>query len=212
MLRHQANVGHCAHGAGIKVAIGFAEIDDLLVDAGKCGLGNNCFGVFWFAVSTPHLAANANHGGHGSIHNHIVGRMQVGNAFGGINHGQIGAVLVASVQVANDFVMQRMGQCFYLLFKINHTVVDIDTQLFKNLSVLFKGFFVENFDSVSKHDGVRDFHHGGFDVQREHHARFAGVFHLLFVKLAQGFLAHVHAVDDLGSLQRDLGFQDHVFA
>ena len=212
MLRHQANVGHCAHGARIEVAVGFAEINDFLVDAGKCGLRNNCFGVLGFAVSTPHLAANANHGGHGGVNDHVVGRMQVGDAFGGINHGQIGAVLVTSVQVANDFVMQRMGQCFYLLFKINHTVVDIDTQLFKNLSVLFKGFFVENFDSVSKHDGVRDFHHGGFDVQREHHARFAGVFHLLFVKLAQGLFAHVHAVDDLARLQRDLGFQDHVFA
>ena len=50
--------------------------------------------------------------------------------------------------------MQRMGQRFNLFIKIDHAVVDIDTQLIKQLAMLLKGFFVEDSDSVSKHDGV----------------------------------------------------------
>ena len=49
-------------------------------------------------------------------------------------------------------------------------------------------------------------------MQGEHHAGFACIFHLLFVKLAQGFFTHEHAVDNLGSLQGDFGFQDDCLA
>ena len=60
---------------------------------------------------------------------------------------------------------------------------------------------------MAKHDGVGHLHHGGLDVQGEHHTGLVRVFDLFLVKLEQGFLAHVHAVHDLAVLQRHFGFQ-----
>ena len=100
LLGHQAHVGHGAHGRGIEVAVPFAEVDHLLVNAGKGALGHHGLDVFQSAVGTPHLAAVADHGRHGGIHDDVVGRMKVGDAFGRVHHRQFRAVLVAGVQVA----------------------------------------------------------------------------------------------------------------
>ena len=73
LLRHQTHIGHSAHGDRIEIAVGLAEIDHFLVDAGKGALWHDRFGVFRTAIGTPHLAADADHGRHGGIHNHIAG-------------------------------------------------------------------------------------------------------------------------------------------
>ena len=88
LLRHQAHVGNCSHGGGIKLTIGFTEVDGLLVNTSKRALWNHCLGVLWFAISIPHLATNSDHGGHGCVHDHVVGRMQVRDPFGRVHHRQ----------------------------------------------------------------------------------------------------------------------------
>jgi hypothetical protein len=61
LLRHQAHVGHGAHGLGIEVAVPLAEVDHLLVDAGEGRFGHHGLHVLQAAVGTPHLAAVAAH-------------------------------------------------------------------------------------------------------------------------------------------------------
>ena len=73
LLRHQTHIGHGAHGFGVKVAMPFAEVNDLLVDAGKGALRHHRLHVLQAAVGSPHLAAVPDHGGHGGIHNDVVG-------------------------------------------------------------------------------------------------------------------------------------------
>ena len=105
LLGHQAHVGHGAHGLGVERAVPFAEVDHLHVNAGKRRLGHHSLDVFQATVGTPHFAAVADHGRHGSVHDHIVRRMEVGDALGRIHHGQLRAAFVASVQIVLDFVL-----------------------------------------------------------------------------------------------------------
>ena len=60
----------------------FAEVDDFLVNTGKGGFWHHRFDFFQPAIGVPHHAAIANHGWHGSVHNDVVGRVEVGDAFG----------------------------------------------------------------------------------------------------------------------------------
>jgi hypothetical protein len=105
LLRHQADVGHGAHGLRIERAVPLAEVDHLLVDAGEGALGHHGLDVLEAAVGAPHLAAVADHGGHRGVDDDVVGRVEVGDALGRVDHGQLGPVLVAGVQVALDLVL-----------------------------------------------------------------------------------------------------------
>ena len=211
LLGHQADIGHGAHGDRVKVAIGLAEVNDFLVDARKGTFGIDRLGVLGLAVGAPHFAAQADHGGHRGVHNHVVGCVQVGDALGRVDHGQLGPVLVAGVQITDDLVALGGRQAFELFVEVGQPVVDVHAQLLKQLAVLGKGVFVVNPNRVTEHDGVRDLHHGGFDVQRQHEAGLARVFHLLFIEFVQRFLAHEHAVNDLAGFERDLGFEHRGF-
>ena len=100
LLRHQADVGHRAHRRRVELAVGLAEVDDLLVDAGEGALRDHRLGVLRAAVGAPHLAADADHRRHRRVDDHVVRRVQVGDALGRVDHRQLGPVLVAGVQVA----------------------------------------------------------------------------------------------------------------
>ena len=120
---------------------------------------------------------------------------------------------MTSVQVAHDFFALGLWQRGNLVVQVNHAVVDVNSQLVKqNFFVLVEGFFVEDLDAVTKHDGVRHLHHGGFDVQGEHHASFVSVFNFFFVESFERFLAHEHAVNDFALKQVNLGFEHNGFA
>ena len=115
---------------------------------------------------------------------------------------------MAGVQIALDLFLLGLRQRGDLVVQIDHAVVDVDAQFLEQLAVLLERFLVEDLDAVAEHDGVRDLHHGGLHVQREHHAGLACVFDFLFVELQQGLLAHEHAVDHFAVEQADLGLQD----
>ena len=138
--------------------------------------------------------------------------MEVGDALGRIHHGQFWTVFVAGVQVAHDFVTLRFRQGLDLVEQIHHTVVDVNAQLFEQFAVFFEGFFVIDLDAVTKHDRVRDLHHGGLHVQREQNTGFTAVFHFLFVELAQCLLTHEHRVDDFAGFEGHFLFQNRSFA
>lgn len=107
LLRHQADVRDGAHGGRIEVAVGFAEVDDFLIDTGEGAFRDHRLGVLRLAVGVPHLAADADHGRHRCIDDHVVRRVQVGNALGRVDHRQRRTVFVTGVQVADDFFLLR---------------------------------------------------------------------------------------------------------
>ena len=133
LLRHQADVGHGAHGLGVEGAVPLAEVDDLLVDAGEGALGHHGLHVLQPAVGAVHLAAVADHRGHRGVHDHVVGRMEVGDALGRVHHRQLGAMLVAGVQVALDLVLLALRQAGDLVVEVDHAVVDVHAQLLEQL-------------------------------------------------------------------------------
>ena len=207
LLRHQADVGHRAHGLRIEVAVPFAEVDHLLVDAGEGRLRHHALAVVLLAVGTPHLAALADHRRHRRIDDDVVGRVEVGDALGRIDHGQRRTVLLAGVQVADDLVALGLGQGLDLVVQVDHAVVDVDAELVEQLAVLLEGVLVVDLHAVAEHDRVRDLHHRRLHVQREQDAGLAAVVQLLLVERAQRLLAHEHRVDDLAIEQRDLGLE-----
>jgi hypothetical protein len=99
-----------------------------------------------------------------------------------------------------------------LSYKVDHAIVDVNPKAIEKLAVLGERVLVEDPHAVTKYDRVRDLHHRGLDVQREHHAVLTGILDLALVEGAQRLLAHEHRVDDLPGLQRDLGFQDQCLA
>jgi hypothetical protein len=187
----------------VEVAVPLAEVDDLLVDAGEGRFRDHRLGFLQAAVGAVHLAADADHGRHRGVDDHVVGRVEVGDALGRIDHRQRRAVLVAGVQVTliSSFWTRQRGD---LVVQVDHAVVDVHAQLVEQLAVLVERFLVEDAHAVAEHDGVRHLHHRGLDVQREHHAGLVRVLDLLLVEGQQGLLAHEHAVDDLAGLQRHL--------
>src|SRR5690606_21362874 len=71
LLRHEAHVGHRAHGARVVGAVDLAVVDDRLVHAGVRAVGDDELGVVRLAVRAPHLAGVADGGGHGGVHDHV---------------------------------------------------------------------------------------------------------------------------------------------
>src|SRR5690606_22345710 len=59
LLRHQADVGHAAHGRRVERPVGLAVFDDRLVDAGVAAVRDHGLGVLQFAVRIPHAPAVA---------------------------------------------------------------------------------------------------------------------------------------------------------
>ncbi len=67
---------------------------------------------------------------------------------------------------------------------------------------------VERFDDDAEHDGVGNLHHGGLQVNRQQYTGGLGIGDLLGDEGFQGIAAHRGAVDDLGSFDGGLFFQD----
>src|SRR5699024_3267884 len=102
LLGHQADVGDGAHGGRIEGTIGAAVVDDGLVDTGVGGVRDDSQGVLGLVVLVPHLAGGADHGRHGGVDDDVGGHMQVGDALGGVHHGQVGALFQALVEGCLD--------------------------------------------------------------------------------------------------------------
>ena len=104
LFRHQAHVGHTAHGGRIECTVGLAKIDHLLVDRGISTLGHYSLAVFGLAVRAPHLSTIADHRRHGRVNDDITGYMQIGNPLDGVHHGQFRSSLVTRVDVLHDLL------------------------------------------------------------------------------------------------------------
>ena len=154
LLRHQPDVGDRAHRRRIECPVRLTEVDDLLVDTGKGGLGVDGLGVLLPSVGAVHLAARADHRRHRRVNDHVAGRVKVGDALGRVDHRQLGPVLVAGVQVADDLVVQRRGQRLDLAVEVDQSVVDVDAEFVEQRLVLGERFLVEDLHGVAEDDGV----------------------------------------------------------
>ena len=170
----------------------FAEVDHLLIDPGKSALRHDGLHFLESPIGTIHLAAVTDHGGHGGIHNHVVRRVKVRDAFRRVHHRQLGPMFVAGMKIAHDFLALTLRQGRDFVVEIDHAVIDIHAEFFQDFGMFFKGLFVKNLDAVAKDNRMRDLHHGGLHMQREHHAGFAGVLDLALIKLAEGLATHKH--------------------
>ena len=160
------------------------EVNHLLIDTCESRFRHNRFDVFQTAIRTVHLAAVTDHSRHRSVDDHVVRRVEVGDALVGIDHGQFRTAVQTSVQIATDFFLLGGGQLFNLVVQIDHAVVDVDTEFVKCGLVLGESVLVKDLHTMAKNDRVRDLHHGRFDVQGEHHTVFVCVFDFLLVELA----------------------------
>jgi hypothetical protein len=124
-LGHEADVGHAAHGLRIEGAVLFAEVDRGLVDAGVAAVGDDGERVLLLAGGVPHLAAAADHGGHGGIDDDVAGHVQIGDAFVAVHHGQGGAAGVGGLDVGLDLGLFVGGELVELRDEVAEAVVKV---------------------------------------------------------------------------------------
>ena len=180
-----------------------AEVDGCLINACVAAVGNHGFGVLRFAVFVPHTTGVANHSGHGSIDDDIAGNVQVGDAFVGIDHRQIGVGSVNGSDFGFDGSAGVRIQFVQIGKQVAEAVVDVDAGGSQFVAEFFKNRREEHFDGVSEDNRVGHFHHGGFHVQREQYTFCFRVFYLLGKEGEQGFFAHHGRVDDFAGFQGD---------
>ena len=161
-------------------------------------IGNDGEGVCGFAFGVPHLAAGADHGGHGGIDDDIAGNVEVGDAAVGIDHGEGRAgrrrrAWMAASMLALFLVGGEAGRVW---------MVRSPKPLLKSTPSLAKRFVFgeevleEDADGVAEDDGIGDLHHGRFEVQGKEDAfGFGGVD--LASRNSRGRFAHHGGVDDL---------------
>ncbi|CWN52425.1 Uncharacterised protein [Neisseria meningitidis] len=200
-LRHQSDVGHSTHGCRVKCAVFAAEVDGCLVNAGVAAVGNHGFGVLRFAVFIPHTAGVTNHRRHRSINDDIAGNVQVGNAFIGIDHRQIGVGGVNGGDFGFDGGAGVRIQFVQIGKQVAEAVVNVDAGSSQFVAEFFKNRREEYFDGVSEDNRVGHFHHSGFHVQREQHAFCFRIFYLFGKEGEQGFFTHHGRVDDFAGFQ-----------
>jgi hypothetical protein len=206
-LRHQANVRHAAHGGRIERAVGLAVFDHGLVDGGVAAIRDHGLGVVQLAVGAPHLAGVTDHGRHRGVDDDVARHVQVGDAFVGVDHRQRRARGVDRLDVGFDLRLLLGRQGLDASVQVADAVVQVEADLGQHVGVLGQGVFIELGNDLAEHDRVGDLHHGGFQVNRQQHALFLGVFDFSGDEAAQGVFAHDGAVDDLAGLT-GLFFQD----
>ncbi len=204
LLRHQADVRHAAHGGRVEGAVGLAEVDHLLVDAGVGAFRHYRLGVFLLAVLAPHLAGVADHRRHRGVDDDVARNVQVGDAFHGVDHRHFRAVAVHLVDVVEDLFLLGGGQRLDLVVDAGDTVVRVHAELFEELAPLVEDVLVVDAHRMSEDDRVGNLHHGRLDVQGPHDAGFLAVLQGLLEEVAQLAAAHEHAVEHFAFLQAQL--------
>lgn len=206
-LRHQADVGHRAHGGRIERAVRFAIVDHGLVDIGIAAIRDHRLGVLQLAFSVPHLTRIANHRRHRCIDDHITGHMQVGDALVGIDHRQGRTLRVFGLDIGLDLRLLRFRQRGDTCVQIADAVVGIEADRRKRIGMLAQRVLIELADHHTEQHRVGDLHHGGFQMHREQHILGLGIGDLGIDEAGQCALAQHRGIDDFASLDRHFVLQ-----
>jgi hypothetical protein len=161
-LRHQAHVGHGAHGDGVQRAVLLAVVDDGLVDAGVAAVRDDGLGVLQLAFGVPHPPESR-----------IMAGMEASTI---TSEGTCRLVMPLSLtmaraggrrpglQVGFDFRALGFGQLVQAGVQVADAVVDVEADLGQCSGVLVEHGSVVGVDHVAEDDGVGDLHHGGLQV------------------------------------------------
>ena len=180
-----------------------AEINDGLVDARVTAVRNDGNDILRLTRGVPHLAALAQHRGHGCIHDDIARHMQVGDALVAIDHGDRGAMRVDRLNVrlnGRAFGFRKRGD---LGNQVAKSVLDIHADPFERCSVFSKYWLEISAYGMTKDDRVRDLHHGCFQMQREKQPRDASLCNLRFKERAQLVLTQERSINDVARVELD---------
>ena len=209
-LRHEADVGHGAHGRGVECAVFAAKIDDGLIDAGVAAVGDDGFAVLQFAVFVPHLPGASDHRGHGGIDDDVARHVQVGDAFVAVHHGECGRLRVG----VGNCLFNGFACCGIEFFQVGEqvaeAVVDVDAGFGERVAMFCKERREVGFDGMAEDDGVGDFHHRRFHVQGKEDVLRFGIGYLRFKEGYQRFFAHHGGIDDFARFQGK-GFAQFAF-
>ena len=180
-----------------------AEINDGLVDARVTAVRNDGNHILRLARGVPHLAALAQHRGHGCIHDDIARHMKVGDALVAIDHGDRGAMRVDRLNVCLDgsaFGSRKRGD---LGNQVAESVLNIHADPFERCSMFGEYWLEIRAYGMTKDDRVRDLHHGGLQMQREQQPRGASLCNLRFKKRDQLVLTEERSVNDVARVEFD---------
>ena len=119
-----------------------------------------------------------------------------------------GRVGVDGHDVGLDLGALGLGQGLDLGVEVAQSVGGVDTQFLDDGCVLLEDGLVEDGHRMAEHDGIRDLHHGGLEVQGQQQAVLLGGLDLLGVEGAQGLDAHHGGIDDLAIRQGGLLLED----
>ena len=206
---HEADIGHGAHGLGIKRAIFAAKINHGLINRRVATVGNHREGVLRLALGIPHLAAIADHRGHRGVDDHIARHMEVRDAFVGIHHREGWARGEGGFQITLDRGFFVGGEFFDLREQVAEAVVKIDAQFVDRGGVARDELAEENLHGMAEKNRVRDLHHRRFEVEREKNAGLLRGIDLLGEKGLERFAGHEGRIQNLAGQQFEIALPSH---
>ena len=212
LLRHQPDIRHRAHRAGVKGSVLPAKVDDGLVNARVTAVGDDGEGILEFALGIPHLARGADHGRHRSVDNDIAGDVEVGNAFVGVDHGECRTAGERGFDICLDGSLLVGGKILDLGDQIAEAVTKVDAKLADQVGMFRDEILEEDIHGVSENDRIGNLHHRGLHVQGEEHPSLPGFRHLLFKELEKGLFAHDGRVEHFAGLEGRLFLEHSDFA
>ena len=127
--------------------------------------------------------------------------MQIGDAFVGVDHGQIRPLVVSRFDRRINGVLPFLRQGIDFVQYIAPAIACIGSQSIEFFSKCFEYGSKEGFDERSKQDGVRDLHHCCLEMQRKQDTLCLGVCHLLFGECTQFRFAQCCCVNDFSGLK-----------
>ena len=122
----------------------FAKLDRRLVDSGIGPVGDDVFCVLLVPVWTPHSSGGSDRGWHRGINYDVAWHVQVGDSGVGINHGEIGPLLVDSLNFGFDLGSLFVWQFRDLRKQVSQTIIGIDSDRFEITGVVFENVLEEN--------------------------------------------------------------------
>mmetsp|Transcript_23324 Transcript_23324/g.34548 ORF Transcript_23324/g.34548 Transcript_23324/m.34548 type:complete len:251 (+) Transcript_23324:801-1553(+) len=169
LARHKPNVCNISHSCNIELSMSLGIIDHLLVYGSIASIRDQTLCVFELVILVPHLTTVTDNDRHGSINDNIRWNVQIGNALVGIHHCKPRVAFIARFEISPDSRCLFSGQ-LSLQRIVNRckSIVWIRTNGLQKITMFFKCITVIRLYAVSKHNRVRNFHHGGLEVQTQH--------------------------------------------
>ena len=102
-LSHKTYIWNSTHSSWVKRTIFFTKINSSTINRSIRAIWNNCFSVFRFIISVPHLSRSSDHSRHRSINYYIRRNMKISNSLIRIYHCQVCIIFESIIYVSLYF-------------------------------------------------------------------------------------------------------------